>query len=41
MGQLSSPIFKEWIGKVVGKEDEDGCRHYKWCCMMDPELQGQ
>ena len=24
---LTQPQFKEWIGKVVGKEGEDACRH--------------
>lgn len=36
---LSQPQFKEWIGQVVGKEEEDACRHDKWCCMMYPRLQ--
>lgn len=35
---LSQPQFKEWIGQVVGKEEEDACRHDKWCCMMYPRL---
>lgn len=36
---LTQPQFKEWIGKTVGKEGEDACRHDKWCCMMFPRLQ--
>jgi len=36
---LSQPLFKEWIGKTVGKEGEDATRHDKWCCMMYPRLQ--
>ena len=36
---LTQPQFKEWIGKTVGKESEDACRHDKWCCMMYPRLQ--
>lgn len=35
---LTQPQFKEWIGQVVGKEEEDACRHDKWCCMMYPRL---
>lgn len=36
---LTQPQFKEWVGKVVGKEGEDLTRHDKWCCMMYPRLQ--
>src|SRR5262249_33308921 len=36
---LTQPQFKEWIGQVVGKDEEDACRHDKWCCMMYPRLQ--
>jgi adenine-specific DNA-methyltransferase len=36
---LQQPQFKEWIGREVGKEGEDACRHDKWCCMMFPRLQ--
>jgi len=35
---LTQPQFKEWIGRTVGKEAEDACRHDKWCCMMYPRL---
>lgn len=35
---VNSPIIKEWIGKVVGKEGEDLVRHDKWLCMMMPRL---
>lgn len=36
---LTQPQFKEWIGRTVGKEAEDACRHDKWCCMMYPRLE--
>ena len=36
---LTQPQFKEWIGRTVGKEGEDACRHDKWCCMMYPRLE--
>ncbi len=35
---VSGPVIKEWIGKVVGKEGEDLTRHDKWLCMMMPRL---
>lgn len=35
---VSSPVIREWIGKVVGGDDEDLCRHDKWLCMMTPRL---
>lgn len=35
---VKSPIIKEWIGKVVGKEGEDFTRHDKWLSMMMPRL---
>lgn len=35
---VKSPIIKEWIGKVVGREGEDLTRHDKWLCMMMPRL---
>ncbi len=35
---VKSPLIKEWIGKVVGKLDEDLVRHDKWLCMMMPRL---
>jgi len=35
---LTQPQFKDWIGRTVGKEGEDACRHDKWCCMMYPRL---
>jgi adenine-specific DNA-methyltransferase len=35
---LTQPQFKEWIGQTVGKDEEDACRHDKWCCMMYPRL---
>jgi DNA modification methylase len=35
---LTQPQFKEWIGREVGKEAEDACRHDKWCCLIYPRL---
>ena len=35
---VKSPVIREWIGKVVGKEGEDLVRHDKWLCMMMPRL---
>ena len=35
---VSSSQMREWLGKVVGKEAEDLCRHDKWLCMMYPRL---
>lgn len=35
---VNSPKIKKWLGKVVGKESEDLCRHDKWLCMMYPRL---
>ncbi len=35
---VSSPMIKEWLGKIVGKEGEDLTRHDKWLCMMTPRL---
>lgn len=36
--KVNSPQMREWLGKVVGKEAEDLCRHDKWLCMMYPRL---
>ncbi len=33
------PILKEWWEKEVGNEEDDPCRHDKWCCMVYPRLQ--
>jgi adenine-specific DNA-methyltransferase len=33
---VNSPMMKEWLGKVVDKDDL--CRHDKWTCMMLPRL---
>ncbi|MBS1947575.1 MAG: site-specific DNA-methyltransferase [Bacteroidetes bacterium] len=33
---VNSPMIKEWLGKVVDKEDLT--RHDKWLCMMMPRL---
>ncbi len=34
---VNSPLMKEWLGKVVDKEDLE--RHDKWLCMMWPRMQ--
>jgi len=36
--KVNAPKIKKWLGKVVGKESEDLCRHEKWFCMMCPRL---
>lgn len=36
--KVNSPKISEWLGKVVGKENDDLCRHDKWLCMMYPRL---
>ncbi len=36
--KVNSPKIKRWLGKVVGSESEDLCRHDKWLCMMYPRL---
>src|ERR1700761_7299736 len=33
---VNSPMLKEWLGRVVDKEDLT--RHDKWLCMMMPRL---
>ncbi len=35
---VNSPIIREWLGKVVGKEGETLDRHDRWLCMMYPRL---
>ena len=35
---VNSPLIRDWLGKVVGKEAEDLSRHDKWLCMMYPRL---
>ena len=35
---VNSPVIREWLGKVVGKEAEDLSRHDKWLCLMYPRL---
>ncbi len=35
---VNSPEMQRWLGKVVGGEAEDLCRHDKWLCMMYPRL---
>lgn len=34
---VNSPMLKQWLGKVVDREDLE--RHDKWLCMMWPRLQ--
>ena len=34
--KVNSPMMKDWLGKVVDREDLT--RHDKWCCMMLPRL---
>jgi adenine-specific DNA-methyltransferase len=34
---VNSPLMKEWLGKVVDRDDME--RHDKWLCMMWPRLQ--
>jgi adenine-specific DNA-methyltransferase len=36
--RVESPEILDWLGKVVGIEAEDLCRHDKWLCMMYPRL---
>lgn len=36
--KVNSPKIKKWLGKVVGGENGDLCRHDKWLCMMYPRL---
>ena len=36
--KVNSPKIKKWLGKVVGGDSEDLCRHDKWLCMMYPRL---
>lgn len=35
---VNSPKIQKWLGKTVGKQDEDLTRHDKWLCMMYPRL---
>jgi len=35
---VNDPRIRKWLGRVVGKEAEDLCRHDKWLCMMYPRL---
>ncbi|MBU1167681.1 site-specific DNA-methyltransferase, partial [Patescibacteria group bacterium] len=36
--KVNSPKIKKWLGKVVGRDSEDLCRHDKWLCMMYPRI---
>jgi adenine-specific DNA-methyltransferase len=35
---VNSPLIREWLGKVVGKEGETLDRHDRWLCMVYPRL---
>ncbi len=35
---VNSPLIRQWLGKVVGREADDLSRHDKWLCMMYPRL---
>ena len=35
---VNSPLIRDWLGKIVGREAEDLSRHDKWLCMMYPRL---
>lgn len=35
---VNSPLIRDWLGKVVGKEGETLDRHDRWLCMMYPRL---
>ena len=35
---VNSPVIREWLGRVVGKEGETLDRHDRWLCMMYPRL---
>lgn len=36
--KVNSPKIKKWLGKVVGGESADLCRHDKWLCMIYPRI---
>ena len=36
--RTDSPQIRRWLGKVVGDDSSDLCRHDKWLCMMHPRL---
>ena len=36
--KVNSPKIRQWLGKTVGKENEDLTRHDKWLCMMYPRV---
>jgi len=35
---VNSPVIRQWLGKVVGREGETLDRHDRWLCMMYPRL---
>ena len=36
--KVNSKKMKKWLGKVVGGQAQDLCRHDKWLCMIYPRL---
>ena len=36
--RVDSPKIRRWLGKTVGDEASDLCRHDKWLCMILPRL---
>lgn len=35
---VNSPLIRQWLGKLVGKEEETLDRHDRWLCMMYPRI---
>ena len=35
---VNDPKIKQWLGQVVGSDNNDLSRHDKWLCMMYPRL---
>jgi len=35
---VNSPVIRQWLGKLVGREGETLDRHDRWLCMMYPRL---
>ena len=35
---VNSPVIREWLGKIVGKEGETLDRHDRWLCMLYPRI---
>ena len=36
--KVNAQKIRKWLGKVVGGDAQDLCRHDKWLCMMYPRL---